>query len=131
MAWVTTVENTIQPFAEPVVLIGGVAKTTLPSLHGSEPTPAIDLVPLHLVSISPCASGFQSAPVQDVLLFQIDLRALGVMLKGGRRKEFIVAASASCHRRNSIPEPLNNLEGALCHDFSPDLDTFASTVPDV
>jgi hypothetical protein len=58
-------------------------------------------------------SKFQAAPVQTVLLFQIDLRPFGVMLKRRRHEEFIIAASASCHRWNSIPEPLNNLKGAL------------------
>jgi hypothetical protein len=83
---------------------------------------ATNLAPLHPASVSPCTSKFQVAPVQAVLLFQIDLRAFGVMLKTRRREEFIVAAGASCHRRNSIPEPLNNLERTFCHEVSPDLD---------
>jgi hypothetical protein len=89
-----------------------------PPCHGQvvPDLPATNLVPLHPASVSPCTSRFQAAPVQAVLLFQIDLRAFGVMLKRRRREEFIVAASASRHRWNSIPEPLNNLEGTLCHD---------------
>jgi hypothetical protein len=55
--------------------------------------------------------------VQAELLSQILLRSYRVAPKCGWSKELIVALRASSHRRNLIPEPLENLETAFRHEL--------------
>jgi len=80
------------------LFVGGLRPTNHPRPHG-------------------ISQSFSLTFVQAELLSQILLRAYRVTLELGWSKEFIVASRARSHRRNLVPEPLENLETAFHHEL--------------